>query len=88
MICSFSIISLYVRCHTEGEIDRLYECLSEGGQLFMPLDAYLFSEKFVWLADRYGISWQFALDRQSCAQGKEGGRTLAAARHRPGRFAA
>lgn len=57
-------ISLYVRCQAEEEIDRLYERLSEDGQVFMPLSAYPFSEKFAWLGDRYGVSWQLALDRQ------------------------
>jgi len=57
-------ISLYVGCQSEEEINRLYERLSEGGQVFVPLDAYPFSEKFVWLGDRYGVSWQLALDRQ------------------------
>jgi predicted 3-demethylubiquinone-9 3-methyltransferase (glyoxalase superfamily) len=57
-------ISLYVACRSEDEIDRLYGRLAEGGQVFMPLGAYPFSEKFVWLADRFGVSWQLSLDRQ------------------------
>jgi predicted 3-demethylubiquinone-9 3-methyltransferase (glyoxalase superfamily) len=57
-------ISLYVACGSEDEIDRLYERLAEGGQVLVPLAAYPFSEKFVWLADRYGVSWQLSLDRR------------------------
>jgi predicted 3-demethylubiquinone-9 3-methyltransferase (glyoxalase superfamily) len=57
-------ISLWVTCHSEEEIDRLHARLAEGGQVFMPLGSYPFSEKFVWLADRYGVSWQLALERQ------------------------
>ena len=56
-------ISLWVTCHSVEEIDQLHARLAEGGQIFMPLGSYPFSEKFVWLADRYGVSWQLALER-------------------------
>jgi predicted 3-demethylubiquinone-9 3-methyltransferase (glyoxalase superfamily) len=35
--------------------------LSEGGSVLMPLDAYPFSRKFGWVADRFGVSWQLTL---------------------------
>jgi predicted 3-demethylubiquinone-9 3-methyltransferase (glyoxalase superfamily) len=35
--------------------------LSEGGQALMPLDAYPFSERFGWIQDKYGLSWQLIL---------------------------
>lgn len=54
-------ISLYVTCATEAEIDRLYAGLSAGGGVMMPLDAYPFSPKFAWIADRFGVSWQLSL---------------------------
>jgi len=56
-------ISLYMRCESEEEIERLYRGLSDGGQVFMPLDRYPFSERFGWVGDRYGVSWQLALER-------------------------
>ena len=54
-------ISLYVNCETEAEIDRLYEKLSQAGQVLMPMDHYPFSEKFAWVADKFGVSWQLNL---------------------------
>lgn len=51
-------ISLYVKCDTEEEIDKVFEKLSEGGKILMPLGSYPFSEKFGWLNDKYGVSWQ------------------------------
>jgi predicted 3-demethylubiquinone-9 3-methyltransferase (glyoxalase superfamily) len=54
-------LSLYVTCRSEGEIDRLFERLSEGGQVLMPLGAYPFAERFAWVSDRYGVSWQLSL---------------------------
>ncbi|PSL48340.1 putative 3-demethylubiquinone-9 3-methyltransferase (glyoxalase superfamily) [Chitinophaga niastensis] len=54
-------MSLFVDCETEKEVDRLFSQLSENGQIFMPLAAYPFSEKFCWVADKYGVSWQLNL---------------------------
>ena len=58
-------ISLYVTCATEDEIDRVFEKLSQDGQVLMPLAAYPFSDKFGWVADKYGVSWQLSLERNS-----------------------
>jgi predicted 3-demethylubiquinone-9 3-methyltransferase (glyoxalase superfamily) len=55
-------MSLYVACATEEEIGRLFEKLSQGGQVLMPLAAYPFSDKFGWLSDKYGVSWQLNLE--------------------------
>ena len=41
-------ISLFVNCETQEEIDDLWEKLSAGGS----------KERFGWLKDRYGLSWQ------------------------------
>ena len=54
-------MSLYVNCETEAEINRLFERLSQGGQVLMPLDHYPFSQKFAWVSDRFGVSWQLNL---------------------------
>lgn len=55
-------LSIFVQCETEAEIDGLFQKLSEGGMVFMPLDRYPFSEKFSWIADKYGVSWQLNLE--------------------------
>jgi predicted 3-demethylubiquinone-9 3-methyltransferase (glyoxalase superfamily) len=54
-------VSLMVECDDEPELDRLYDGLSEGGTVLMPLQAYPFSPKFAWVNDRYGVSWQLSL---------------------------
>ncbi|BCG60173.1 VOC family protein [Paenibacillus sp. URB8-2] len=54
-------MSLYVNCKSEEEIDLLYSKLSEGGSVFMPLASYPFSDKFGWVGDRYGVTWQLNL---------------------------
>ncbi|RMC34848.1 VOC family protein [Paracoccus alkanivorans] len=51
-------ISLVITCDQAEDVDRLAGILGEGGQVFMPLDAYPFSPRFTWVADRFGVSWQ------------------------------
>ncbi len=55
-------ISFFVNNETEAQINDLWEALAEGGKVFMPLDVYPFSQKFGWLQDAYGVSWQLNLD--------------------------
>lgn len=54
-------MSLYVECDSMGEIEKAFRALAEGGSELMPLDNYGFSQKFGWLNDRYGVSWQLNL---------------------------
>ena len=56
-------MSLYVRCTTEEEIDRVFAALAQDGQILMPLDQYPFSQRFGWLSDRFGVSWQLSLNQ-------------------------
>ena len=42
-------------------IDALWERLSQGGTTLMPLDKYPFSERYGWVQDKYGLSWQLIL---------------------------
>ena len=54
-------ISFYVSCETAEQTDGLWQQLSEGGSVLMPLDKYPWSEKYGWLQDRCGLSWQISL---------------------------
>ena len=51
-------VSFLVACKTKDEVDALWEKLSEGGTALMELGEYPFSEKYGWVQDRYGLSWQ------------------------------
>ena len=44
-------------------LDRAWTKLSEGGSALMPLGPYPFSERFGWVRDRYGLTWQLMLTR-------------------------
>lgn len=53
--------SMFIGCETAEQVDRVFEGLSDGGVALMPLDAYPFSERFGWVQDRFGLSWQISL---------------------------
>jgi predicted 3-demethylubiquinone-9 3-methyltransferase (glyoxalase superfamily) len=42
-------------------IDAVWAKLVDGGQVLMPLDHYPFSERYGWVQDKYGLSWQLIL---------------------------
>ncbi|MEG3226198.1 VOC family protein [Streptococcus suis] len=53
-------MSLMVNGASKDEVTRLYQALSEGGRILMPLGEYPFSPYYVWLEDRFGLSWQLS----------------------------
>ena len=58
-------ISIFVNCESVEEIDELFAILSAGGNIYMPLEAYPFSERFAWLTDKFGVSWQLTLNTKA-----------------------
>jgi predicted 3-demethylubiquinone-9 3-methyltransferase (glyoxalase superfamily) len=51
-------VSFFVNCKTEKEVEDLWNKLSAGGKVLMALDKYPFSEKYGWVEDKFGVSWQ------------------------------
>jgi len=58
-------VSFYVVCESLEEIDNTWQKLQKGGSVLMPLNKYPWSEKYGWLNDTYGISWQLTLGKLS-----------------------
>ncbi len=59
-------VSFLVACNTKEEVDILWAKLSKGGgPALMELGSYPMSERYGWLQDKYGLSWQvmFVKDR-------------------------
>lgn len=54
-------VSFFVSCERPQEIDELWRRLADGGMALMELDKYPFAERYGWLQDRYGLSWQLML---------------------------
>jgi len=57
-------ISFSVSSDDPDEIDELYKKLSNGGKVLMELGKYPFSEKYGWVNDRFGCSWQLNLAKR------------------------
>ena len=50
--------STFVEFDSVEELERAFSTLSEEGGVLMPLGNYGFSQKFGWVNDRFGVSWQ------------------------------
>ncbi len=53
--------SLFVTFDDAAAQEAVYKSFSDGGQILMPLDTYGFSQRFGWVSDRFGVSWQLNL---------------------------
>jgi predicted 3-demethylubiquinone-9 3-methyltransferase (glyoxalase superfamily) len=51
-------VSFFVILEDTQAIDRIWNKLSEGGDVLMELAKYPFAEKYGWLTDKYGVAWQ------------------------------
>ena len=58
-------ISFMVNCGSAEEVDKLWSELSPAGETLMELGAYPFSERYGWLKDKYGLSWQLMYRKDS-----------------------
>lgn len=64
-------ISFFVVCETEGEVEKLWKELSINGAELMPLAKYDWSEKYGWVQDRYGLTWQISLGKLEDVHGQK-----------------
>ena len=46
---------------SEKEIETLWNKLADGGKVLMPFNTYPWAQKYGWLQDKYGLSWQLSL---------------------------
>jgi len=44
-----------------NRINDVWAKLSDGGKVLMPFDKYPFSDRYGWVQDKYGLSWQLIL---------------------------
>ena len=58
-------ISFFYICEKEDELNKIWNAFSKEGTVLIPLDKYPWSEKYGWINDKFGISWQIALGNLS-----------------------
>jgi PhnB protein len=56
---------LTLNVNSTGEAERLYELLTDGGQIFMPIQQTFFASRFAMLRDRFGTSWMILGPQQT-----------------------
>ncbi|KXH84740.1 VOC family protein [Chryseobacterium kwangjuense] len=61
-------VSFMVICDTEDEVQTYWNKLSDGGTALMDLGSYPWSEKYGWIKDRYGVTWQLFLGEKASDQ--------------------
>lgn len=44
-----------------ARLDALWTALADGGRVLMPLQEYPYSERYGWVEDRFGVSWQLTV---------------------------
>jgi PhnB protein len=49
---------------SDGEAERVYAALSEGGRVLMPLQETFFASRFGQVQDRFGINWMILHERR------------------------
>jgi predicted 3-demethylubiquinone-9 3-methyltransferase (glyoxalase superfamily) len=54
-------ISLFVLCESINETNELWNKLMDGGKTLMPIDKYPWSERYGWVQDKFGLTWQVSV---------------------------
>jgi len=53
--------SLFVYCESLVEANSVWDKLIEGGKELIPIDKYPWSERYGWLEDKFGFTWQISV---------------------------
>ena len=55
---------LSLRVDSDKEAERIYDVLTEGGQIFMKLEETFYASRFAMFRDRFGTSWMLMNEKQ------------------------
>ena len=59
---------LSLSVQSDAEAERIFSALSEGGEVFMPIQEAFFATRFAQLRDRFGINWMIIHERPVIAR--------------------
>jgi PhnB protein len=59
----FEGFSLSINAKDEAEADRMFNALSNGGEVRMPLGKTFFAKRFGMVADRFGVGWMVIVEQ-------------------------
>ena len=48
---------------SDAEAERIFSALSDGGEVFMPMQETFFATRFAQLRDRFGVNWMIMRER-------------------------
>jgi PhnB protein len=54
---------LSLSVQSDADAERIFRSLSEGGEVFMPIQETFFATRFAQLRDRFGINWMILHER-------------------------
>lgn len=54
---------LTLRVDTDGDAQRVFSALSDGGQILMPMEETYFASRFGQVRDRFGVNWMILCER-------------------------
>lgn len=54
---------LSLNVESDAEAERIFSALSDGGEVFMPMQETFFATRFGQLRDRFGINWMIIRER-------------------------
>lgn len=58
-------ISMFVLLESIEETNAVWDKLLDGGKVMMPIDKYFWSERYGWVQDKYGMTWQVSVVNQA-----------------------
>jgi predicted 3-demethylubiquinone-9 3-methyltransferase (glyoxalase superfamily) len=56
-------ISLFAYCESNEKIEKVYNKLSKGGKVLFPIGKYDWSQRYAWVVDKFGLSWQLDVEK-------------------------